>query len=228
MKKEISKIVMVVGFLMALVGLLIWAVSDVEIDLSSVDEDFNISLAQLQEFLFPNLFAISNLCYIAMVLSVAFVFSKNDTVKNVGYGLSTLVGIKGILSLVTLNDIEKEVLENRAGITICFVGMIVIMASALLYFWGLCIDFFGFEKQSEASKKETTIDALMKYKAFREENVLTEEEFESIKEKLLKETSYSTKENCELDMLKKWKRLLDQHVITKDEFAEVKLSIFGK
>ena len=56
MKKEISKIVMVIGFLVALVGLLIWAVSDVEIDFLEVDEDLNISLAQLQEFLFPNLF----------------------------------------------------------------------------------------------------------------------------------------------------------------------------
>ena len=226
MKKEISKIVMVIGFLVALVGLLIWAVSDVEIDFLAVDEDLNMSLAQLQEFLFPNLFNISNLCYIAMVLSVAFVFSKNDTVKNVGYGLSTLVGLKGILSLVRLGDIEKEVLDNRLGMTFCFIGMITMMVAALLYFGSIYMDFFGLVQKNKVYEKESAVDVLAKYKELQKENVLTEEEFKNKKEKLLNETIASEVKNDDPVALKKWKKLLDQNVITEEEFTKVKSGLF--
>ena len=92
MKKQINKIVMVVGFLVALVGLLIWAVSDMEIDGSLLT---GTALEELELFLIPDLM---NVSFIAMVLAVAFVFAKNNTVKNVGYGLSALIGIDGVLT----------------------------------------------------------------------------------------------------------------------------------
>ena len=222
MKKEISKIVMVIGFLVALVGLLIWAVSDIEIDISSIEE-LDVSLSEISMFLVPDIF---NVCYIAMVLSVAFVFSKNDTVKNVGYGLSALVGLKGILSLVRLGDIEKEVLDNRLGMTFCFIGMITMMVAALLYFGSIYMDFFGLVQKNKVYEKESAVDVLAKYKELQKENVLTEEEFKNKKEKLLNETIASEVKNDDPVALKKWKKLLDQNVITEEEFTKVKSGLF--
>lgn len=219
MKKQINKIVMVVGFLVTLVGLLIWAVSDMEIDGSLVK---GTALEELELFLIPDLM---NVSFIAMVLAVAFVFAKNNTVKNVGYGLSALIGIDGVLTLVSLSKIDENVLENRAGIIVTAVGLIVMMVAALLYFGMLCMDFFGFVKKSE---KDDAIETLAKYKELQQENVLTAEEFENVKEKLLNKTTASNKKNGEIDVLKKWKKLLDQNVITEEEFAKIKLGIFGK
>ena len=59
----------------------------------------------------------------------------------------------------------------------------------------------------------------------KKEEVITEEEFNGLKQRIL--DGNDTKAT-NLDDLKKWKKLLDQKVLTKEEFSKIKSDIFAK
>lgn len=145
-----------------------------------------------------------------------FIFAKNDTLKNVGYIICAFCGICGLNYLV--NIVSGGVV--KAG------GSIVILVGVLLYYLKVVLAFFGFSAKSNTDFcSENIVASLVKLKEMHSENVLSEEEYNLLKNNAL-ESSVSGKTS--LEDFKKWKKLLDQKVITEEEFAALKAKVFGK
>ena len=151
------------------------------------------------------------------MLATAFVFSKNATVKNMGYIISAVAGVCGIRAFTSATNL---------AVLIMSVGLIAMMVPAIIFF---IIEFFswlGFTRKS--GKKDSTCDivsALNQYKELEKEAVLTPEEFESIKSNMLKNSGTKI---TSVDDLKKWKKLFDQQIITEEEFSQLKAQLFAK
>ena len=58
-----------------------------------------------------------------------------------------------------------------------------------------------------------------------QDKILSEEEFDSLKQKTLANAEAKA---ISIDDLKKWKKLLDQQIITEAEFKQIKDNIFNK
>ncbi len=201
MKKEWNKVVMVIGFLVSVLGAIIGAIESLK--------GATLILG----------YATSTM--LVALLGAAFVFAKNSVVKNVGYGLAAIVGVWGIATIMDVNAVTAAV-----GYMISCVGAIIMLVASFIYFIVLALDFFGFVKRkSEEAKKACAIDALPEYKAMKDEQLLTDEEFEGVKRSVLENAE--VKINSLYD-LKKWKKLLDQKVITEEEFSAVKKEYFSK
>ena len=158
--------------------------------------------------------ALSALALVATVLAVAFVCAKNNVLKNVGYGLAALYGASGIPLMMT------------GYYMVTSIGLIFMFVSAVLYGLFLIIDFFGFSKDGKtACAKSDVVATLFSYKALQDEKLLTTEEFEELKNKVL--CGADRKIAC-IDDLKKWKKLVDQNVITEEEFASMKSELISK
>lgn len=200
MKKELNKIIMFIGFAVMVVGWIIAAASEVEV------EDYDIAIT----------YTVVTLANIAAILAIAFVFAKNGVVKNVGYALSALVGAEGVGLIVNGSDEEM----------VAAIGAILMLVAAVLYFFVVCLKFFGFVKGGEKAATSNNIAAVLTgYKEMKEEEVITEEEFNGLKQKLFDGTEQKVNS---VDDLKKWKKLLDQKVITDEEFSKIKSDIFAK
>lgn len=165
-----------------------------------------------------NFASVFTLSTIAAVLAVTFIFAKNDIVKNVGYGLAGLLGVYGIGMMQVSEDFM-----------VASVGMIVMFVAAVIYFFVVCLKFFGFVKKGEHEEAcgnvGNLLNTLSAYKEMQQEKVLSDEEFAELKQKIFETAD---KKTVSLDDLKKWKKLLDQGVITEEEFTQIKSGIFSK
>ncbi len=194
MKKELNKIITVIGFVLVVVGAVIVG-TDSEIGLTLVLSTANIAAA----------------------LATCFIFAKNATMRNVGYALAALTGAYGIAGIASEAD--------NVGLMISSIGMILLLFAALLYVLIITLKFFGFVKGGKAFDCGDVSAILSQYKTMQEEKVISEEEFNELKQKTLEKTGDTA---VSFDDLKKWKKLLDQQVITEDEFAAMKAKVFGK
>ena len=197
MKKFFTQVLTVLAFVVILVGLLI----------AGFDSKDTNQVILLATFTAP---------FLAVVLATAFVFSKNDTVKNVGYILSALIGVYGILMILD----DKDFL-------VVAIGMILMLVPSIIYAFIQLFALLGFvrAKDLQVSKSDDMAALLNQYKALEKEAILSSEEFDALKAKVLKNTDT---QSTTLDDLKKWKKLLDQQVITEEEFANLKAQSFSK
>ena len=165
---------------------------------------------------FALVFTIPNL---AAVFALTLIFAKNETVKNTGYALAGLVGAYGVATMASENE----------DLMVAAVGMILMLVAAAIYFYVICLKFFGFVKDSEISSVRSEsgnlLATLEKYKEMQQEKVLSDEEFADLKQKVFAAVEHKA---VSVEDLKKWKKLLDQKVITEEEFAQIKADIFNK
>ena len=192
MKKEVNKIVLVIGFIVAIIGIYISAFADTIVSFTSF------------------IWATAN---IATILAVTFVFAKNEVVKNIGYILALFLGANGLLNILVNVD---------TGIFVSSVGYVIMATGALIYYVIFILKFFGFVKikNNSRTKKETIIDELNGYAELKKDGVITDEEFIEIKQSIFNGTD--NKKDSYIDDLKKWKKLLDQQIITETDFTEIK------
>ena len=168
-----------------------------------------------------NVTAISlfTLPYIAAALACAFVISSNETVKVVGYTISTLLGVSGIQTVLASGYIPDSYV-------VVAIGFIVMLVPALVFAFIQLFAYFGFVRAKDVKCScEDIATMLNQYKAMEKEEVLSAEEFAALKEKILEN---STAQVADLEDLKKWKKLLDQQIITEEEFANLKAKVFNK
>ncbi len=202
MKKQINQIIIVLGFVVAVIGACLAAA------LSSVAG-------------FVSTTAIAN---IAALLAVTFIFANHSVIKNIGYTLAALLAIDGIAGLMIV-----EVSAQTIGFIIYCFGILLMTIGSLIYFLMQFLTYCGFVKHSKKntinSCKGNLLDELIRYKEMQQEKVLTEEEFSELKQKMLEN---SENKSDSIDDLKKWKKLLDQQVITEEEFSKIKADIFCK
>ncbi len=197
MKKFFTQILTAIGFVIALVGVIMGYKSE------------NIALA------------FASLYFIAAALATTFVFAKNESVKNMGYVLSAVAGAYGITRLL----IEMDAKKASVPMLIFAIGLIVMLVPALIY---AIIQFFswcGFTRKGNKADASDIATVLNQYKMLEKEKILSADEFESLKEKVLKNSGSAV---SSVDDLKKWKKLLDQQIITDEEFSNLKAQVFQK
>lgn len=204
MKKELNKTIIFIGFMVVVIGLVI----------SGIVEGLVINAL----FLTMNFISV----YLAAVLATAFVFTENGILKNIGYALIAMVGAFGIAGVIYMSQLA-------IGVMVSSIGMVVMFVGAVIHFFMICLKFFGFVKVKEHNevieKGKDILDVLSYYKDMQNEKILTEEEFEDIKKKLLNDIGDKV---SSMDDLKKWKKLLDQKIINEEEFSSIKAEIFCK
>jgi hypothetical protein len=201
MKKELNKIIIILGFIIAVVGACLAVIIDNP----------------------PVPMAATAIANIAALFAVTFIFASNSIVKNIGYTLSVLLAIDSFKAIV-LNETYDSI-----GFLVYYIGFIVMAVGAIIYFAINFLAYCGFVKKDRQRSNENysknLLDELMRYKEMQQEKVLTEEEFSELKEKILENNAANTNS---IDDLKKWKKLVDQQVITEDEFSKIKAEIFNK
>lgn len=190
MKKEISKIIMVIAFLVTVIGILIDALTLYAVNFSILE--------------------------IAAVFAVCFVFAKNNTVKNFGYAIATLVGIIALSNLIISFSTFYSV------IYITSIGEIIYLVASICFFIPLLLKFFGFVKSGKDTVSGDISTILSKYKEMEKDKIITEEEFAALKSKTLK---VGEKQSFNIEDLKKWKKLLDQSIITEEEYTQLKNNV---
>ena len=111
MKKNITKVLVFIGFIVTVIGLLI----------EGLDEEYT-EIIMVSVFTYP---------FIAATLAVCFIQANNVVMKNVGYALCALVGVYGILALTA------EVLSTAPiGMIIMLVGAFGYAILYVLEFFG--------------------------------------------------------------------------------------------
>lgn len=207
MKKFFTQILTAIGFIVALVGIILNSKS---------------GLAESALYSTP---------LIAASIAIAFVFAKTQSVKIMGHVLSAYAGVSGLLTYLTyqnsLYDEAGQLVTEKPEFdpTIYSIGLIIMLAAALIF---VIIEFFSWMGFTRKSSKAVSCDIatmLNQYKALEKEQILSAEEFDDLKSRVLK-TSGS---DCSsIEDLKKWKKLLDQQVITEEEFSNLKAKAFNK
>ena len=202
MKKQINQIIIVLGFVVAVIGACM--ASAMRSPIASISTS-----------------AIAN---IAALLAVTFLFANHPVVKNIGYTLAVLLSVDAVAGLM----LAKPCTQNIGFIIYC-IGFLLMTVGALIYFLMVFLTYCGFvksgKKTANHSCKGNLLDELIRYKEMQQEKVLTEEEFSELKQKMLEN---SENKSDSIDDLKKWKKLLDQQVITEEEFSKIKADIFCK
>lgn len=156
MKKEINKILIVLGFIVALVGL-------------CVSVAYNGGLL-LGLYFRPLVFAI---------IGVTCVFATNALIKNIAYVLNAVLVIDAINILFTCTDIG--LLVYSIGLFIMTLGALIYFFILFLAFCGFVKKG---KKASNSVSGSSLLDELIRYKEMQQEKVLTEEEFSDIKQKI--------------------------------------------
>lgn len=205
MKKELNKITIFLGFIVFSIGVIISATAKVN--------EIGTILGSI------NFLSI----YLATILAVVFIFTENRTLGNIGYSLMVLLGAFG-LSCVLAKEIETGKMISGIGMLVMFVGMV-------MYFILICLKYFGFVKTNDENKvlnkNDDALKILSYYKELQAENILTDEEFEETKQKLLNDIRPKAK-SMAMDDIKKWKKLLDQKIISDEEFTAIKAEMLRK
>lgn len=156
---------------------------------------------------------------IGAAFAVCLINSDKNMTKNVGYALAGISGTYGLA--IFLSSI-------KAGAFLLYaLGLTLLFVAALIYFLYVCICFFGFAKNKtcDSAHRNNDLCAILgSYKELQQEKVLSESEYEALKEAALSEASG---QKVGIDDLKKWKKMLDQNIITEEEFAALKAKVFG-
>lgn len=160
MKKELNKILAMIGFVLIVLGCVICGTDPAT---ALVISEIAFSAAT-----------------IAAVLALAFINAENKTLKNVGYSISALCGVYGVTLIANAND--------NVGLIVMAVGMLFYLITALLYFIVVALKFFGFVKGTKAQVTLNVSEVLLRYKQMETEKVITEEEFNDLKKKTLETT----------------------------------------
>ena len=151
-------------------------------------------------------------------LGSCFIFAKNDTLINVGYLLCMFEGAYGISFIFTSDTLN--------GVTIIGIGLLCVFIGSVLYYLKGILSFLGFSSNGDAcSSSDGLITSLTKLKDMQSEDVISDDEYSSLKGAMLEK---SVNKKMSFDDLKKWKKLLDRKVITDEEFAALKSKAFGK
>lgn len=210
MKKHLSQIIVFLGFLVVVLGAFIDPMIVKEVVAKTTpktDAEIKAALALARAtFVSP-----VTLINIAGVIALGFVFTKNKALVNIGYAMCGLLGANGLVYLI------------KVEFTIASIGQLIMLLGAIVYLIMTLISFFGYVKGG-SSDEEQVADvsaSLNSYKEMQTNGVITEEEFDTLKAKVLTSAKVDT-----VNDLKKWKKLLDQKVITEDEFAQIKSKIF--
>ncbi len=193
MKKEINKILLVIGFIISVVGVYISAVAD-EITLISL---------------------VWTTVNVAVILALPFVFAKNDVVKNIGYILSLFIGSQGVFNILVGADIGEMV--SSVGYIVMAVAALVYFIVLILRFFGFVkvagvtkndavideINRYGEMKKegiiteeefldikqrllsNSNDKKNSSMDDLKKWKKLLDQQVISEAEFADVKKDFL-------------------------------------------
>ncbi|MBO7344328.1 MAG: SHOCT domain-containing protein [Clostridia bacterium] len=202
MKKELNKLFIFVGFVVFSIGVVLGGT------------DYIPTL--------PILLGTVNLVsvYLLAVLSVPFIFSENKLFNNIGYAFTVLMAGYAVYGLIMGAEI---------GVIISSVGMLIMFIGTIMRFFVICLNYFGFIKTSNddktLNKSSDALKILAYYKELQGENILTAEEFEEIKQKMLNDVK--PKANS-MEDIKKWKKLFDQKVISEEEFTAIKAEMLGK
>ena len=157
---------------------------------------------------------------VAAIFAVTCIFASNSIVKNIGYSLAAFVASAGIGVVAWMDPVNLEI-----GVIIAAVGMIIMGVAALLYALIYVLRAFGFVKKDTAKVDTIALDELGRYKEMLQDNILSDDEFDGLKQKVL---ATEAAKAISIDDLKKWKKLLDQQVITEAEFKQIKEKIFSK
>ena len=199
MKKTLNQIVMVLGFVVVIVGTV----------LANLDSD----IATLATFATAN---------VAAIFAVTCIFAANSVIKNIGYAIAALLATYGVGVVSWINPDKPDI-----GALVVSVGMIIMGLATLLYALIFVLKAFGFVKNGakDESKTAATLDELGRYKEMLQDKILSEDEFDSLKQKILANAEAKA---ISIDDLKKWKKLLDQQIITEAEFKQIKDNIFNK
>ena len=197
MKKTLNQFVMILGFIVVIIG--------------TIMANVLTSGASVTTFTTVN---------VAAIFAVTCIFAANSIIKNIGYGLAAFVASFGI-GVVAWVDPENL----NIGEVIAAFGMIIMGVAALLYALIYVLRAFGFVKKGVAKEDTIALDELGRYKEMLQDNILSDDEFDGLKQKVL---ATEAAKAISIDDLKKWKKLLDQQVITEAEFKQIKENIFNK
>ena len=197
MKKTLNQFVMILGFIVVIIG--------------TIMANVLTSGASVTTFTTVN---------VAAIFAVTCIFAANSIIKNIGYGLAAFVASFGI-GVVAWVDPENL----NIGVVIAAFGMIIMGVAALLYALIYVLRAFGFVKKGVAKEDTIALDELGRYKEMLQDNILSDDEFDGLKQKVL---ATEAAKAISIDDLKKWKKLLDQQVITEAEFKQIKENIFNK
>lgn len=197
MKKQVNQIMIFIGLTVALVGLFLTPIID-----------------------YPPFYAEASFITLGLlvVLAGTFIFAKNTVVKNVGYGLCVISGIVGASFLTSL----------ATGLLIFAVGTLVMFLGTFIYYIVLVLTGLGWVKSDKQTKEDSAtnlLTVLNNYKLLEKENILSEEEFNTIKANLLSSSSNKAES---IEDLKKWKKAVEQKVITEEEYNAIKTEILSK
>lgn len=213
MKNVIVKTIVFIGFLVVLLGLII---DPLIVQASTPAEEAAVSAPLVITALFIAFPFFFVYLILSVIFGMVFIFSKNETLANVGYALGAFAGAFGVMILID---------SKTFSLILIPIGLICMMVGAALKGILVIIGFFGFVKPDGKQAIVNVADALSKYKELEKDGVLSEEEFLSLKDRALGECK---PKNAPIDDLKKWKKLLDQNVITEEEFAALKAKVFAE
>ena len=158
MKKQISSLIMFIGFAVLVLGTILDALSAAHSGADSTTAAANSLIAILSAT--PN---------IAAVFAVCLVNSEKNVTKNVGYALGGVTGAYGLVSFILALQAEESA-----------------FVASLIYFLYVCISFFGFAKKDTTKKEAKDIYAtLSSYKELEDGDVIDESEFDALKEAAL-------------------------------------------
>lgn len=199
MKKTVAQIILIIGALVTIIGII-------------VDGGF---------ILYAPIIALNmvDLSGVAAIVAVAFAFSKKDTLVMVAYLILAITGACALVDLITGS-------YYGVPISVVNIGFVIMGVASIIYFLLQVLKSLGFvRKNAGGVDAADVVTVLNKYKEMESENIITAEEFDELKSKILKGAD---KGISSVDDLKKWKKLYDQKVITEDEFANVKGKILLK
>ncbi len=192
MKKELNKILMVIGFALIVLGVFIMSLDNLEMALAFLRIDVML----------------------APILAVTFIFAKNTVVKNVGYAVGALAGIMGIVFM----NIKDEYVLVSIGMILMLVSAFLYFMVSVLQFFGfakhgepssqagdvsnILIRYREMQEENVLSKeefeelkkrtlettaeKDFSFDDLRKWKKLLDQKVISNEEFAAIKAKILR------------------------------------------
>ena len=201
MKKTIHQILMVIGFAILVAGTAI-------VNLMTEGAALNATFTT---------------CNLAAIFAVTCIFANNTVIKHIGYCLAAFVATMGAGVLAWIDPNNMDI-----GMILSAIGMLVMGVAVILYVLIFILKLFGFVKNGtpcECGATTATLDELSRYKEMLQDKILTEEEFNDLKQKTLENAQCK---EISIDDLKKWKKLLDQQIITEAEFKKIKEDLFNK
>lgn len=150
------------------------------------------------------------------IFAVCFIFANNATIKNFGYAISAVNLAIGI----PLMQIDDTMLLG--------VGLIIMSVASIFYFIEIVFGFFGYvinrtKGTTDFSAESDSFNEVEKYAQLFADGIISEEEYSSLKAKIL--AIDNKKKVTSLEDLKRWKKLVDKNLISEEEYASIKNKI---